>query len=432
MKRTDEKYQAYVKILEEELVPAMGCTEPIALAYAAAKARETLGCLPDKVEIGASGSIIKNVKSVIVPNTGHLKGIPAAAAAGIVAGDASRELEVIADVSEEETKAIAEYLKNTRITVEHIDQGITFDILVTVKKGDSYARVRIANYHTNIVLVEKDGEKLLDLPVEGEKEEGLTDRSLLDVEDIWDFINTVEIDDIRAVISRQIEYNTAIAREGLRGDYGANIGSVLLSAYGDDVKNRAKAMAAAGSDARMNGCELPVIINAGSGNQGMTCSLPVIEYGHAMEKTEEEIYRALCVSNLVALNQKRYIGSLSAYCGAVCAAAGAGAGITYLHGGTLEQIENTVVNTIADAGGIVCDGAKPSCAAKISTALQAAILSHKMAMRGLTFGRGEGLVMDCPEDTIKAVGYVGRAGMKQTDVEILNLMIGKTKIEEIS
>lgn len=347
MKRTDEKYQAYVKILEEELVPAMGCTEPIALAYAAAKARATLGCLPDKVEIGASGSIIKNVKSVIVPNTGHLKGIPAAAAAGIVAGDASRELEVIADVSEEETKAIAEYLKNTRITVEHIDQGITFDILVTVKKGDSYARVRIANYHTNIVLVEKDGKKLLDLPVEGEKEEGLTDRSLLDVEDIWDFINTVEIDDIRAVISRQIEYNTAIAREGLRGDYGANIGSVLLSAYGDDVKNRAKAMAAAGSDARMNGCELPVIINAGSGNQGMTCSLPVLEYAKELNSEEDQVYRALALSNLVAIHQKTGIGRLSAYCGAVSAGAAAGAGIAYLCGGGYEEVIHTVVNALA-------------------------------------------------------------------------------------
>ena len=385
MKRTDEKYQAYVKILEEELVPAMGCTEPIALAYAAAKARETLGCLPDKVEIGASGSIIKNVKSVIVPNTGHLKGIPAAAAAGIVAGDASRELEVIADVSEEETKAIAEYLKNTRITVEHIDQGITFDILVTVKKGDSYARVRIANYHTNIVLVEKDGEKLLDLPVEGEKEEGLTDRSLLDVEDIWDFINTVEIDDIRAVISRQIEYNTAIAREGLRGDYGANIGSVLLSAYGDDVKNRAKAMAAAGSDARMNGCELPVIINAGSGNQGMTCSLPVLEYAKELNSEEDQVYRALALSNLVAIHQKTGIGRLSAYCGAVSAGAAAGAGIAYLCGGGYEEVIHTVVNALAIVSGIVCDGAKASCAAKIASSVDAGILGYHMYLNCLLY-----------------------------------------------
>ncbi|MEF2805844.1 MAG: L-serine ammonia-lyase, iron-sulfur-dependent, subunit alpha [Massilistercora timonensis] len=423
MKRTDEKYQAYVKILEEELVPAMGCTEPIALAYAAAKARETLGCLPDKVEIGASGSIIKNVKSVIVPNTGHLKGIPAAAAAGIVAGDASRELEVIADVSEEETGAIAEYLKNTRITVEHIDQGITFDILVTVKKGDSYARVRIANYHTNIVLVEKDGEKLLDLPVEGEKEEGLTDRSLLDVEDIWDFVNTVEIDDIRAVISRQIEYNTAIAKEGLRGDYGANIGSVLLSAYGDDVKNRAKAMAAAGSDARMNGCELPVIINAGSGNQGMTCSLPVLEYAKELRSGEDQLYRALALSNLVAIHQKTGIGRLSAYCGAVSAGAAAGAGIAYLCGGGYEEVIHTVVNALAIVSGMVCDGAKASCAAKIASAVDAGILGYHMYLNGQQFYAGDGIVTKGIEGTITNIGRLGKEGMKETNEEIIKMMI---------
>lgn len=423
MKRTDEKYQAYVKILEEELVPAMGCTEPIALAYAAAKARETLGCLPDRMEIGASGSIIKNVKSVIVPNTGHLKGIPAAAAAGIVAGDASRELEVIADVSEEETKAIAEYLKNTRITVEHIDQGITFDILVTVKKGDSYARVRIANYHTNIVLVEKDGEKLLDLPVEGEKEEGLTDRSLLDVEDIWDFINTVEIDDIRAVISRQIEYNTAIAKEGLRGDYGANIGSVLLSAYGDDVKNRAKAMAAAGSDARMNGCELPVIINAGSGNQGMTCSLPVLEYAKELKSGEDQLYRALALSNLVAIHQKTGIGRLSAYCGAVSAGAAAGAGIAYLCGGGYEEVIHTVVNALAIVSGMVCDGAKASCAAKIASAVDAGILGYHMYLNGQQFYAGDGIVTKGIEGTITNIGRLGKEGMKETNEEIIKMMI---------
>lgn len=423
MKRTDEKYQAYVKILEEELVPAMGCTEPIALAYAAAKARETLGCLPDRVEIGASGSIIKNVKSVIVPNTGHLKGIPAAAAAGIVAGDASRELEVIADVSEEETGAIAEYLKNTRITVEHIDQGITFDILVTVKKGDSYARVRIANYHTNIVLVEKDGEKLLDLPVEGEKEEGLTDRSLLDVEDIWDFINTVEIYDIRAVISRQIEYNTAIAKEGLRGDYGANIGSVLLSAYGNDVKNRAKAMAAAGSDARMNGCELPVIINAGSGNQGMTCSLPVLEYAKELRSGEDQLYRALALSNLVAIHQKTGIGRLSAYCGAVSAGAAAGAGIAYLCGGGYEEVIHTVVNALAIVSGMVCDGAKASCAAKIASAVDAGILGYHMYLNGQQFYAGDGIVTKGIEGTITNIGRLGKEGMKETNEEIIKMMI---------
>lgn len=424
MKRTDEKYQAYVKILEEELVPAMGCTEPIALAYAAAKARETLGCMPEKVEIGASGSIIKNVKSVIVPNTGHLKGIPSAAAAGIVAGNPDRELEVIADVTEEQTREIAEYLKTAEITVEHIDQGITFDIIVAVSKGDSSAKVRIANYHTNIVLVEKNGEKLLDLPVEGEKEEGLTDRSLLDMESIWDFINTVKVDDIREVISRQIEYNTAIAKEGLRGDYGANIGSVLLETYGQDVKNRAKALAAAGSDARMNGCELPVIINAGSGNQGMTCSLPVLEYAKELKTEEEQVYRALALSNLVAIHQKTGIGRLSAYCGAVSAGAAAGAGIAYLCGDGYEEVIHTVVNALAIVSGIVCDGAKASCAAKIASAVDAGILGYHMYLNGQQFYAGDGIVTKGVEATITNIGRLGKEGMRETNEEIIKMMIG--------
>ncbi len=424
MKRTDEKYQAYVKILEEELVPAMGCTEPIALAYAAAKARETLGCMPEKVEIGASGSIIKNVKSVIVPNTGHLKGIPSAAAAGIVAGNPDRELEVIADVTEEQTREIAEYLKTAEITVEHIDQGITFDIIVAVSKGDSSAKVRIANYHTNIVLVEKNGEKLLDRPVEGEKEEGLTDRSLLDMESIWDFINTVKVDDIREVISRQIEYNTAIAKEGLRGDYGANIGSVLLETYGQDVKNRAKALAAAGSDARMNGCELPVIINAGSGNQGMTCSLPVLEYAKELKTEEEQVYRALALSNLVAIHQKTGIGRLSAYCGAVSAGAAAGAGIAYLCGDGYEEVIHTVVNALAIVSGIVCDGAKASCAAKIASAVDAGILGYHMYLNGQQFYAGDGIVTKGVEATITNIGRLGKEGMRETNEEIIKMMIG--------
>ncbi|MGN1193276.1 MAG: L-serine ammonia-lyase, iron-sulfur-dependent, subunit alpha, partial [Dorea sp.] len=304
MNREDEKYQAYVQILKEELIPAMGCTEPIALAYAAAKAREVLGEVPDRVFIGASGSIIKNVKSVIVPNTNHLKGIPAAAAAGIVAGKAEKELEVISEVSEEKREEIARFMEQTEITVEYIDNGIVFDIIVIVFKGESSAKVRIANYHTNIVRIEKNQEILLDIPVQGEEEEGLTDRSLLDVEGIWDFINTVDVEDIREILDRQIAYNTAIADEGLKGDYGANIGSVLLSMYGDDVRNRAKARAAAGSDARMNGCELPVVINAGSGNQGMTCSLPVLEYAKELKVGEEKTYRALALSNLIAIHQK--------------------------------------------------------------------------------------------------------------------------------
>lgn len=423
MERTNEKYGAYIQILNEELVPAMGCTEPIALAYAAAKAREVLGELPDSVEIGASGSIIKNVKSVIVPNTNHLKGIPAAATAGIIAGKAEKELEVIAEVSEEETVRMAEFLKTVPINVEHIDNGVTFDIIVLAKKGDSYAKVRIANYHTNIVLVEKDGEKLLDIPVEGETEEGLTDRSLLNMEDIWDFINSVDIADIKEVIGRQIEYNTAIADEGLKGDYGANIGSVLLDTYGDDVRTRAKARAAAGSDARMNGCELPVIINAGSGNQGMTCSLPVLEYAKEYNSGEEKMYRALALSNLTAIHQKTGIGRLSAYCGAVSAGAAAGAGIAYLMGGGYEEVIHTVVNALAIVSGMVCDGAKASCAAKIAASVDAGILGYNMFLRGQQFYAGDGIVTKGVEATISNIGRLGKDGMKETNEEIIKMMI---------
>ena len=424
MKRDDEKYQAYVQILKEELVPAMGCTEPIALAYAAAKAREVLGAVPDEVKVEASGSIIKNVKSVIVPNTNHLKGIPAAAAAGIIAGQADKELEVIAEVSDEEIARMKEFLENTKITVEHVDNGITFEIIVTLKKGDSYSQVRIANYHTNIVHIEKDHKVLLDIPVEGESEEGLTDRSLLDMQDIWDFINTVEVDDIREVISRQIEYNTAIADEGLKGDYGANIGSVLLDTYGDqDVKVRAKARAAAGSDARMNGCELPVIINAGSGNQGMTCSLPVLEYAKELKADEDKTYRALALSNLVAIHQKTGIGRLSAYCGAVSAGAAAGAGIAYLCGGGYEEVIHTVVNALAIVSGMVCDGAKASCAAKIAESVDAGILGYNMYLRGQQFYAGDGIVTRGVEATIHNIGRLGKDGMKVTNEEIIKMMI---------
>ena len=425
MQKTDIKYEAYVKILEEELVPAMGCTEPIALAYAAAKAREVLGCIPEKVEIGASGSIIKNVKSVIVPNTNHLKGIPAAATAGIIAGKPEKELEVIAEVEPEKIPQMVEFLQSTPITVEHVDSGITFEIIVKVIIGDDYAIVRIANYHTNIVLIEKNGEKLVDIPVEGEKEEGLTDRTLLDMESIWDFINTMDTDDVKAVLDRQIEYNTAIAQEGLSGNYGANIGSVLLDMDGDNVRTRAKAMAAAGSDARMNGCELPVIINAGSGNQGMTCSLPVLEYAKELGADMDKTYRALALSNLTAIHQKTGIGRLSAYCGAVSAGAAAGAGIAYLCGGGYEEVIHTVVNALAIVSGMVCDGAKASCAAKIAASVDAGILGYNMFLRGQQFYAGDGIVTTGVEATIGNIGRLGKEGMRETNEEIFKMMIGE-------
>lgn len=429
-------YNEYVTILESELVPALGCTEPIALAYAAAKAKEVLGKMPDHITMRCSGNIIKNVKGVKVPNSGGMKGVEAAAVLGITGGDPSQALEVLEHVTDREIDEAEKLLKAGFCDCVLKDDvaNLYIEAYAVCKKTEkSEALVVIEDEHTNITHIEKDGQVLFHKEKKEycQEREKTPDKSLLNLEDIITFANEVQITDVEKVLGRQIKYNTRIAEEGLRNPWGAQVGRVVLEEFGEDVKWRAVAKASAGSDARMSGCALPVIINSGSGNQGMTCSLPVIEFGKELKKSKEEIYRALCVSNLVALNQKKYIGSLSAYCGAVCAAAGAGAGITYLCGGTLEQIENTVVNTIADAGGIVCDGAKPSCAAKISTALQAAMLSHKMAMRGLTFARGEGLVMDCPEDTIKAVGYVGRAGMKQTDVEILNLMIGKTKLEDI-
>lgn len=425
MRKEDLKYQAYVQILKEELVPAMGCTEPIALAYAAARAREILGELPERVVIEASGSIIKNVKSVIVPNTNHLKGIPAAVTAGIVAGKAEKQLEVIAEVTEEEIEQMKEFLRRTEITVEHVDNGITFDIIVTVYKGDSYAKVRIANYHTNIVLEEKDGKVLYEIAIEGEEESGLTDRSLLNLQDIWDFANCVDVEEVRDIIGRQITYNTAIAEEGLRGDYGSNIGRVLLDAYGNNVFTRAKAMAAAGSDARMNGCELPVIINSGSGNQGMTTSLPVIEYAKELGVSEEKLYRALVLSNLVTIHQKTGIGRLSAFCGAVSAGAGAGVGIGYLFGTDCDGAAHIVVNALANTSGIVCDGAKSSCAAKIASAVDAGILGYYMHKNGQDFEEGDGLIADCAEDTIGNIGRLGKKGMKLTNEEIIKMMVGE-------
>ncbi|MDD7144242.1 MAG: L-serine ammonia-lyase, iron-sulfur-dependent, subunit alpha [bacterium] len=425
MYKNDEKYGVYVNILREELVPAMGCTEPIALAYAAATARKVLGELPDRVVIGASGSIIKNVKSVIVPNTDHLKGIPAAAVAGIIAGKPEKELEVIAEVTAEEIARMKEYLENVEIKIEHIDNGLTFEIIVTLYKGKEYAKVRIANYHTNIVLIEKNGEVLKEVPVDDESEEGLTDRSLLNMKDIFDFAETVEIEDVKGILDRQIEYNMAIAKEGIRGNYGANIGSVLLDIGQDNLMVKAKAMAAAGSDARMNGCELPVIINSGSGNQGITASVPVIVYAEGTQSGKEKMYRALVLSNLTAIHQKTPIGRLSAYCGAVSAGAGAGAGIAYLCGGGYEEIIHTVVNALAIVSGIVCDGAKASCAAKIASAVEAGIFGYQMYVHGQEFVGGDGIVTNGVEATLQNVGRLGKQGMKETNEEIIRIMIGE-------
>ena len=424
MKRRDDIYNSYVKILKEELVPAMGCTEPIALAYGAAKARELLGVKPEKIVIGASGSIIKNVKSVIVPNTDHLKGIPAAAVAGVIAGNADKELEVISEVTKDKIKEMKEYIESTDITVEYIDNGITFDIDITVYAGNDSANVRIAVYHTNIVHMEKNGEVILDTPVVSEKEEGLTDRSILSVKKICEFAEVLDVKDVEEVLQRQIDYNTAIAEEGLRGDYGACVGQTMLAAYGDNVRVRATAMAAAGSDARMSGCELPVIINSGSGNQGITCSLPVLEFAKELNADKEETFKALAISNLVAIHLKTGIGRLSAYCGAVTAGAAAGAGIAYIKDRDYAVVAHTVVNALASVSGMVCDGAKASCAAKIASSVDAAILGYEMYKHGHQFRGGDGIIEKGIENTIENVGRLGKDGMKKTNEEIINIMVG--------
>lgn len=421
-------YQDYVNILKEELVPAMGCTEPIAIAYAAAVLRETLGRPAERMEVEASGNIIKNVKSVFVPGTGGLRGIPAAAAAGMAAGDPSLDLEVLSQIGEAEQARIREYLACTPITVKLADSPLIFDILVRAWAGEDSALVRIANYHTHIVRIEKNGAVLKDLPVQAAAEEGLTDKSALSVRGILEFAREADLSDVEETLSRQIRFNTAIAQEGLRGDYGANIGQVLLSAYGDDVKIRAKAMAAAGSDARMNGCGLPVVIVSGSGNQGLTASLPVIEYAKELGADQDTLYRALLVSDLITIHLKAEIGRLSAYCGAVSAGCGSGAGIAYLYGkdkpeeALLKDVSHTIVNSLAVVSGMVCDGAKASCAAKIASAVDAGILGFTMYQQGQQFRGGDGIISKGVEETIHNIGLLATQGMRETDREILDIM----------
>lgn len=421
-------YQDYVNILKEELVPAMGCTEPIAIAYAAAVLRETLGRPAERMEVEASGNIIKNVKSVFVPGTGGLRGIPAAAAAGMAAGDPSLDLEVLSQIGEAEQARIREYLACTPITVKLADSPLIFDILVRAWSGEDSALVRIANYHTHIVRIEKNGAILKDLPVQAAAEEGLTDKSALSVRGILEFAREADLSDVEETLSRQIRFNTAIAQEGLRGDYGANIGQVLLSAYGDDVKIRAKAMAAAGSDARMNGCGLPVVIVSGSGNQGLTASLPVIEYAKELGADQDTLYRALLVSDLITIHLKAEIGRLSAYCGAVSAGCGSGAGIAYLYGkdkpeeALLKDVSHTIVNSLAVVSGMVCDGAKASCAAKIASAVDAGILGFTMYQQGQQFRGGDGIISKGVEETIHNIGLLATQGMRETDREILDIM----------
>lgn len=424
--KNDLRYSAYLNILHEELMPAMGCTEPIAIAYAAAMARKVLERMPDRVHIEASDNIIKNVKSVVVPNTGNLKGIEAAAVAGIVAGDADKVLQVISKVDSNKQKEIAQYLSTKKITVEAANSGLIFDIVVKVFYKDSCAAVQILHYHTNIVKITKNDETVFHTqPCDDVNSAVTTDRSVMTVEDIIRFAESVDINEVKDVLQRQVEYNSAIANEGIKGNWGANVGSVLLNTWGNDIKVRAKAFAAAGSDARMSGCELPVVIVSGSGNQGLTASVPVIEYAKELNANNDELYRALVVSNLITIHQKTGIGRLSAYCGAISAGVGAGAGIAWLNGGRFKEIAHTIVNALAIVSGIICDGAKPSCAGKIASAVEAGILGFHMYKNGQQFYGGDGIIEKGVENTIRNIGRLGREGMKETDKEIISIMLGK-------
>ncbi|MCQ2602852.1 MAG: L-serine ammonia-lyase, iron-sulfur-dependent, subunit alpha [Clostridia bacterium] len=416
-------YRTYIDILKEELVPAMGCTEPIAVAYAGALARKTLGVLPDKVELIVSGNIIKNVKSVIVPHTGGRKGLKTAVAVGICCGNADKELEVVADINDSELVKMDDFLKTAQSDVEESTANCPFDIQVRLYKGEETSYVRIVAQHTNVVRIEKNGEILLEKQFSDETVQPPENRKLLSVEKIVEFANEVNIDDVKDILQRQIDFNMGIAEEGLKEKYGASVGMILLNSYGDSIQNKVKAWAAAGSDARMNGCELPVVINSGSGNQGMTASIPVIVYARENNISEEKLFRALVVSNLVTIHLKTDIGSLSAYCGATSAGAGAGAGICYLSGGEYQEIAHTVVNTIAINSGMICDGAKASCAAKIASAVEAGLLGWQMNAHDSEFSGGDGIVVKGVENTIKAVSQIAREGMRETDNEIIHMMM---------
>lgn len=424
MERNSEIYQTYVEILERELVSAMGCTEPIAIAYCAAKARSVLGEIPDKVTIFASGNIIKNVKSVVVPNTEGRRGIKVAAAAGIIGGNENGGLLVIADIPPGVKYHIEPYLEQADMQVNALDSESLLEVEIIVQKDDESAKVHIVDEHTNIVSIEKNGEVIF------EKQEGAEvaaddtpDYNLLTVADIIDFADTCNLADVAELLEKQIRCNMEIAEEGLKGDFGANVGKTIMKEGADNIRTKAKAYAAAGSDARMGGCELPVVINSGSGNQGLTTSIPVILYAEEAGVSHEKLLRGLLVANLVTLHAKTDIGRLSAYCGVVTAGAGAAAGIAYINGGDRKTISHTIVNTLAISSGIVCDGAKASCAAKIAVAVESGLLGYEMYQNGQQFYDGDGLVLKGVENTIRNYGYLGRVAMHDTNTEIIHMMI---------
>ena len=419
----ENKYQTYIDILKEELVPAMGCTEPIAIAYCGAKLKEVLGNIPERLEIIVSGNILKNVKSVIVPNTNGMHGIETAAIIGIIAGNSTKELEVLTNVKKEDIEKLSYYLKNIDIKLNSIEIEHTLYIEIKGYYQNESAKVVVYDSHTHIALIEKNDIEIYRNEKEIKKNISSLDKSLLNIEDIVKFAEVVNIEDIKGVIDRQIRYNMAISEEGLKNNYGANIGKTILKYGKDDIIQYCKALAASGSDARMNGSEMPVVINSGSGNQGITCSVPVIAYANRMNIDQETLYRALVVSNLVTIHIKNNIGKLSAYCGGVIAGAGCGAGIAFLEGGRLLEISHTIVNALAIISGVVCDGAKSSCAAKIASSVEAGIFGYYMYKEGNEFIGGDGIVKKGVENTIRAVGELARVGMCETDKEIINIMI---------
>ena len=418
-----KQYDNFVKILRAELIPAMGCTEPIAIAYAAAKARQVLGVMPEKMVARCSGNIIKNVKGVNVPNAGGQKGVQVAAILGALAGDPDLELQVISQVPEEAVEEVRK-LNKARICTCELEEGVeNLYIRIEASAGNDTAVVVIKTKHNHISLIEKNGEILHQAEDIVTADAG--DKSKLNLKDIMEFAETCDLADVDDLISKQIEYNTAISNEGLTNGWGTEVGRILMESGSGSVSTRASARAAAGSDARMNGCAMPVVINAGSGNQGITCTMPVVTYAEELGVSTEKLHRAMVLTNLIALHQKRYIGNLSAYCGAVSAGTASACGIAYLHGEGYDVIGRTIINALGNTGGIVCDGAKASCAAKIASAVEAGILGYEMSKRGKVFAFGEGIVEGDYEQTIRNFGRVAKSGMAATDIEILNIMIGK-------
>ena len=420
---TNEMIEDYIKILESELVPAMGCTEPIALAYGGARAREILGGMPEKVIAKCSGNIIKNVRCVTIPNSKGLVGIEAGVLLGIAGGNAGKQMEVLEDFTDADIEKAKEMLKKGVCKVEFLDSPSVLHIILELYTEEHSAVVEIRDGHTNITSIRKDGKELLEGAAKFEHDDTDERKVILNMENIKEFADTVELSKVQHLIERQITCNMAIANEGMKGGYGLGLGKLLVESYPDTTLNQMKAYAAAGSEARMGGCDLPVIINSGSGNQGIASSVPVVVYARIKQVDQETLYRSLVFSNLLTIYQKTYIGKLSAFCGAVSASCASGAALTYMVGGTLDQIKMTVENTLANIPGIICDGAKISCAAKIATSLDAAIMAHNLAMKNKVYAPYTGILQEDTPETISCVGYIGKEGMKQTDKEILKIMI---------